>query len=107
VNSPRQANGWSARTTETAFRGNNMARFKADIEGQKGSASRLGSAKSGMRAHVRGWNVGARVVCSVNEDGEDVVSICLTGGSANPSFGRVVGQYTEADLVKDDAIQTD
>lgn len=39
-----------------------MARFRATIKGQRGSASRLGSATSGIVANVNGWNLGIQVV---------------------------------------------
>jgi hypothetical protein len=40
-----------------------MARYYAEIEGNHSLASRLGSAKSGMRANARGWNIGAEITC--------------------------------------------
>lgn len=33
-----------------------MARFRATIRGQRGQASRLGSAASGIVANINGWN---------------------------------------------------
>lgn len=38
-----------------------MAHFYAEIKGQRGPATRMGSKNSGIRAHIRGWNHGVRV----------------------------------------------
>lgn len=58
-----------------------MARFYGSIQGSRGEATRLGTAKSGLRGHIRGWAIGARVNCFVDDDGEDAVSISITSGS--------------------------
>lgn len=58
-----------------------MARFRATIKGQRGEASRLGSAKSGIVARVRGWDVGVQVVADVDADGRDVLHVFRDGGS--------------------------
>lgn len=60
-----------------------MARYKADIQGNRGGASRLGSANSGIWGHVRGWRLGARVEIDPGVDPDrDEVTIYVTGGSA-------------------------
>lgn len=38
-----------------------MARYRAEIEGNRGRASRLGTRMSGIWTHIRGWGVGVRV----------------------------------------------
>ncbi len=59
-----------------------MARFRATIQGQRGAASRLGSAKSGITATVNGWNAGIRVsACPGNMQGQDVFMVEVTYGS--------------------------
>jgi hypothetical protein len=59
-----------------------MAHFYANIDGQaKTSATRRGSQNSGISAHVRGWNLGVKVVGSVDGDGRDVFYVYQTGGS--------------------------
>jgi hypothetical protein len=58
-----------------------MARFKADIHGNRGPASRLGTAKSGVRAHIRGWDIGVEIMCTVDSEDNDEISIYRTGGS--------------------------
>lgn len=58
-----------------------MSRFYAEIQGNGGSATRMGTKDSGIKGHIRGWHLGARVDVD-NVDGEDVVEIQATGGSA-------------------------
>jgi hypothetical protein len=58
-----------------------MARFYAEIKGNRGPTSRMGTPNSGMWAHVRGWNVGVEVHCIVDRDGKDVIVVNKTGGS--------------------------
>jgi hypothetical protein len=77
-----------------------MARFYAEIKGSRGEATRMGSEKSGMRGHIRGWNIGACVYMDVNPNGEDVVSVYLTSGSNGHKDSRLLGRFTEKDLDK-------
>jgi hypothetical protein len=65
-----------------------MAHFIGEVQGNRGNASRTGSKKSGMQAHIRGWNLGVKVVCRHNsKTGKDEIHITQTGGSN--------GQYAE------------
>ena len=48
-----------------------MAQFYASIRGGRGEATRTGSAKSGIRGHVRGWTVGG-LVQGWNDGGADL-----------------------------------
>ncbi len=68
-----------------------MAQFRAVIEGKRGAASRLGSANSGIVAHVNGWDLGVRVRGEVNGD-SDEFTVILTGGSHAAINERVVGR---------------
>ena len=77
-----------------------MSRFYASIEGSRGEATRQGTEKSGMSGHVRGWNLGIRVCMHVDEDGQDVAIVTLTGGSSGSSSSRLIGTFTEEDLAK-------
>ena len=66
-----------------------MAQFYAEIQGNRGEAFRMGTKDSGMRAHVRGWNVGVKVSCRYDaENDRDVITIEETGGSNNASAVR-------------------
>lgn len=71
-----------------------MSRFYASIHGSRGEATRQGTAKSGIIGHVRGWNVGAKIVCCVNEDGEDEVFVYRTSGSNGYGSNEIVARFT-------------
>lgn len=58
-----------------------MARYYAEIQGNRGRASRLGTAKSGISGHIRGWNLGCAVEVSPSDLDEDTLYVYLTGGS--------------------------
>ena len=65
-----------------------MARFYGSMQGNRGEATRMGSANSGFSAHIRGWNVGCEVEMSVDDEGRDVCSVYRTEGS--DGGGRVL-----------------
>ena len=50
-----------------------MSHFYANIQGNRGEATRGGSKDSGIDGHIRGWNSGAKVICEVNDKDQDVV----------------------------------
>lgn len=58
-----------------------MARFYADIQGNRGQATRMGTKGSGIDGHIRGWDSGARVTCYVNSKDQDIVEVYATTGS--------------------------
>lgn len=43
-------------------RGENVARFRATVQGHKGETSRLGGEKSGITTIAAGWNTAVKVV---------------------------------------------
>jgi len=61
-----------------------MAQFYAEIQGNRGMASRMGTKTSGMWAHIRGWNVGVKVECYHDDNGKDVIYVSATNGSNDP-----------------------
>lgn len=70
-----------------------MSQFYAEIKGNRGKASRMGTKKSGMWAHIRGWGIGVYINCIHDkETGKDVIHISRTGGSNSPSSR---GEITE------------
>jgi len=75
-----------------------MSHFYAGIQGNRGRATRQGTAKSGIEGHIRGWGVGVLVHCYVNSDGEDECRVSLTGGSGSYKPSKVIGTFTEKDL---------
>ena len=71
-----------------------MSQFIAEIQGSRGSASRMGTKASGIQGHIRGWHIGAAVLCW-HEDGQDVVEIRATHGSASYGMGFPVATLRE------------
>ena len=74
-----------------------MARFMADIQGQAGATSRLGSTRSGIYSHARGWNLGVQVEGGEGENGKDEFFVRITGGSNNHSSRFVFRVYEDDD----------
>lgn len=71
-----------------------MTRFYASIHGSRGEATRRGTAESGIVGHVRGWDIGAKVVCHVNEQGDDEVLVYRTGGSHEYTGSELIARFT-------------
>ena len=59
-----------------------MARFYAEIKGNRGKASRQGFKDSGMWGHIRGWNSGVEVECRVDSEDLDYIEVYATKGSS-------------------------
>lgn len=77
-----------------------MSHFYAGIVGNRGEATRTGTKNSGIRGHIRGWNIGGKVqMWHDNEAGRDVVELQITGGSENP-YGKTVAIFTLDDDLK-------
>lgn len=70
-----------------------MSRFYGSMQGSKGEATRQGTAKSGITGHIRGWHIGGRVIMSVNEKDEDVVSLTVTHGSNGGGQSLCLGTF--------------
>ena len=70
-----------------------MAQFYAEIKGNRGGASRMGTKSSGIYGHIRGWNIGAMVDIS-HVNGKDIVTVYKTSGS-NGSRQEVIVEFTE------------
>ncbi len=67
-----------------------MARFYGELRGKAATtATREGSERSGLWAHLRGWDIGVVVFCDV-VDGCDVIKVYETGGSNNPSLSKLI-----------------
>jgi len=69
-----------------------MARYIAGVRGNRQtSATRYGTAKSGIRAIANGWNLGVRVDGNpANKDDEDVFVVTMTGGTNDEMPDRVI-----------------
>lgn len=67
-----------------------MAQFYGEIKGARGETSRTGNKVSGMTAHIRGWDIGVRVVLT-HENGKDRVQVYrTTGNHENRTMYRLV-----------------
>ncbi len=73
-----------------------MAHFYASIEGNRGPATRCGS-KDGIEGHIRGWNVGVKVVMT-HKNGKDIAYVYKTGGSSNSSSILLMALTEEGNL---------
>ena len=71
-----------------------MARFYAEIQGNRGMASRMGTPKSGIWGHIRGWRIGCRVSCYVDDEGRDVIQVVQTGGSSGTIADKLIATLT-------------
>jgi len=72
-----------------------MAQFYADIQGNRGEATRMGTKASGIEGHIRGWSVGARVVIQYNPaTGKDDVFVYKTSGSNHSRQAELIAEFT-------------
>lgn len=74
-----------------------MARFYAEIQGNRGSATRMGTPSSGISGHIRGWNVGARVRM-YDDNGVDVVEVYATSGSNGHCADKLLARFTRTEF---------
>lgn len=75
-----------------------MAQFRGTLEGNRGSASRLGTKNSGLIGTVNGWHVGLTLNARHDPDADtDRVSAELQGGSSGNN-----GKLPEIFIVADE-----
>ena len=66
-----------------------MSRFYGSVTGSaKNDATRQGHDR--ISGHVRGWNVGVKVVGHVNESDQDVFYVYATGGSNGETPDKLI-----------------
>ena len=71
-----------------------MSQFYGSMQGGRGEATRCGTKNSGMVAHIRGWDIGAKVIC-FHENGKDIVRVYKTGGSKMQQPTELIAEITE------------
>jgi len=71
-----------------------MAQFYGEMQGTRGEVSRCGSKNIGLVAHVRGWDVGAKIYMS-HDNGKDVCEVYSTCGSHKPQVQRLIVRLYE------------
>jgi hypothetical protein len=59
-----------------------MARFRGTVVGNRGTASRLGHTKGGLRVQARSWNGDVQTLL-YDKDGEDWATVILTNGKGS------------------------
>jgi hypothetical protein len=72
-----------------------VARFLAEVEGNRKDSHRLGTPASGIRAEARGWDVGVKVYGRADGDA-DVFDIWSSGGS-NGGTHELIGHVRLVD----------
>ena len=79
-----------------------MAHFYAQVFGRaKTHAGRVGTKKTGVRGHVRGWDIGAFVeMRHVEEGARDQVEVHIVRGS-NDGLDALVGAFVASRSKKD------
>lgn len=70
-----------------------MARFRGTLKGQRGEASRLGNAKTGLEVECNGWDAGVSIRATVSSQETDIFAVYMTGGS-NGGLGELLGTVT-------------
>lgn len=70
-----------------------MAKFYGDLTGDDQKTKVTRSAEHQLRGHIRGWNFGCHVRIRLDNHGDEVVEIWLTGGSNDPERRRYIGTY--------------
>jgi len=77
-----------------------MSRFYGDLQGGRGTATRQGTKSSGISGHLRGWEIGARVIVAPQGDNEgiDEVAVLKTGGSSSSTTEGYIAGYTKTEL---------
>ena len=75
-----------------------MAKFYGQVSGSASTtATRRGSAKSGIKASVQSWDGSVIIELNENKDGETIVSVSFSNESS--SYGREVFRGTISELV--------
>ena len=71
-----------------------MSRFYASIQGNRGEATRQGH-NTGIKGHIRGWNLGVKVCGYVDPQGRDVFKVYRTAGSNHRDGDRLLCTITD------------
>lgn len=70
-------------------------RFYSTVERRSKKTGFAGGDSQGIRAHIRGWDMGVEVQIFQNEEGADEIVIRTTGGSNNPLPKETVYSLTD------------
>ncbi|HNV66970.1 MAG TPA: hypothetical protein PKV77_11050 [Bacteroidales bacterium] len=77
-----------------------MARYYGGIQGNRGTATRLGTASSGLTAFANGWHIGAQVNLypASRDSDEDELTITLNHGSSRNPRDFHLGTFDKLDI---------
>ena len=75
-----------------------MARFIGYTLGNRGQASRLGTADSGIRSQAQGWTSGVTVLGSVDKDDRDVFQVIQNSGSNGSGDQREILRVVDGEV---------
>lgn len=85
-----------------------MSRFYASIKGNRGrQATRQGTSNSGISGHIKGRDIGVKVVGQVNERGEDEFEVLLTSGTNTSLHKKRIGIFIERNLRENNTLKMD
>ena len=72
-----------------------MSQFYASINGSaKNEATRQGTKNTGISGHIRGWDIGVKVI-GQHINGIDCFSIYMTSGSNDHSHNLKIGEVIQ------------
>ena len=75
-----------------------MTHFCATVSTDKSKNDKTACAHRSLTAHIRGWDIGARIELSIDPaTGKDTVTVYRTGGSNGGSCGVQIAQFTKDD----------
>ncbi len=81
-----------------------MSHFYGEMFGSaKNPATMRGHKTTGLEAHLRGWNIGVKVILQ-NNNGVDEIYLYKTGGSNDPS-GKFLGVLTDDEALSPSVIK--
>lgn len=72
-----------------------MAHFYGSMRGNRGQTTRMGTKQSGFSAHIRGWDIGVKVIM-VHRDGNDVIQVYRTSGSNGRNNDILITEFSKA-----------
>jgi len=77
-----------------------LSHFYSEIQGNRGEATRCGSAGSGIRSNAKGWSSGVVVRGYIDQETDsDVFTIQMTSGSGGGYSSKFIGKVILVDNV--------
>lgn len=72
-----------------------MSRFYASVQGDVNKKTITKCGHRQMTAHIRGWDIGARIEMGIDEQGEDTVKIYVTSGSNGKKPDKLLAEVNK------------